>query len=145
MSYRLVYIDHNDSEHAFDNVISFSIDPIQANTDNIFASSGRKLNITIPYDALAKNAFYNNDQLNELYPEYVAGYFKLLKDNEQIFVGMAKVTFIDIDEKNAEMQFRVSDALDVWIDLAKSKNFDVKTAEQKVIHMRSCFNPCFNG
>ena len=137
MSYRLVYIDHNDSEHAFDNVISFSIDPIQANTDNIFASSGRKLNITIPYDASAKNAFYNDDQPNELYPEYVAGYFKLFKDNEQIFVGMAKVTFINIDEQNAEIRFRISDALDVWIDLAKSKNFDVKTAEQKVIHMRS--------
>lgn len=137
MSYKLVYIDHNDSEYTFDNVISFSIDPIQANTDNIFASSGRKLNITIPYDALAKSAFYNDDQPNELYPEYVAGYFKLFKDNEQIFVGMAKVTFIDIDEQNAEIQFRISDALDIWIDLAKSKNLDVKTAEQKVIHMRS--------
>ena len=44
------------------------------------------------------------------------------KDNEQIFVGMAKVTFIDIDEQNAEIRFRISDALDVWIDLAKSKN-----------------------
>ena len=137
MNYRLVYIDHNDSEHTFNNVISLSIDPIQANTDNIFASSGRKLNITIPYDALAKSAFYDNDQPNELYPEYVAGYFKLFKDNEQIFVGMAKVTFIDIDEQNAEIRFRISDALDIWIDLAKSKNFDVKTAEQKVIHMRS--------
>ena len=137
MSYRLVYIDHNDSEHTFNNVLSLSIDPIQANTDNIFASSGRKLNITIPYDASAKNAFYNDDHPNELYPEYVAGYFKLFKDNEQIFVGMAKVTFIDIDEQNAEIQFRISDALDIWIDLAKSKNFDVKTAEQKVIHMRS--------
>ena len=137
MSYRLVYIDHNDSEHTFNNVLSLSIDPIQANTDNIFASSGRKLNITIPYDASAKNAFYNNDQPNELYPEYVAGYFKLFKDNVQIFVGMAKVTFIDIDEKSAEIRFRISDALDVWIDLAKSKNLDVKTAEQKVIHMRS--------
>ena len=55
----------------------------------------------------------------------------------KFFVGMAKVTFIDIDEQNAEIRFRISDALDVWIDLAKSKNFDVKTAEQKVIHMRS--------
>ena len=107
MSYRLVYIDHNDYEHTFNNVLSFSIDPIQANTDNIFASSGRKLNITIPYDASAKNAFFNNDQPNELYPEYVAGYFKLFKGNEQIFVGMAKVTFINIDEKNAEIRFRI--------------------------------------
>lgn len=137
MSYKLVYIDHNDYEYTFDNVLSLRIDPIQANTDNIFASSGRKLNISIPYDASAKNAFYNNDQPNELYPEYVAGYFKLLKDNEAIFVGMAKVTFIDIDELNAEIRFRISDALDLWIDLAKSTNFDVKTTEQKVIHMRS--------
>jgi hypothetical protein len=91
----------------------------------------------MPYDASAKDAFYNDDHPNELYPEYVAGYFKLFKDNEQIFVGMAKVTFIDIDEQNAEIQFRISDALDIWIDLAKSKNFDVKNTEQKAIHMRS--------
>ena len=136
MSYKLVYIDHNDYEYTFDNVLSFSIDPMQANTDNIFALSGRKLSITIPYDDSAKNAFYNYDQPNELYPEYVAGHFKFLKDNEAIFVGMAKVTFIDIDELNAKIRFRISDALDLWIDLAKSTNFDVKTTEQKVIHMR---------
>ena len=112
-------------------MLSLSIDPIQANTDNIFASSGRKLNITIPYDASAKNAFYNNDQPNELYPEYVAGYFKLFKDNEQIFVGMAKVTFIDIDEQNAEIRFRISDALDVWIDLAKSKTLMSRPQNKK--------------
>jgi len=136
MSYKLVYIDHNDYEHTFYNVLNFSIDPIQANTDNIFTSSGRKLSITIPYDASAINAFHNNDQPNEIYPEYLAGHFRFFKDNEVIFIGMAKVTFIDIDEQNAEIQFRISDALDLWIDLAKSTNFDVKAAEQKVIHLR---------
>jgi len=140
MNYRLIYrVPHHFgySVAIFDDLIDVDITPLNANTDDLFSFSGRKCTIKMPYDASAKNAFYNNDLLNERYPEYVAGYFKLFKDNEQIFVGMAKVTFIDIDEKNAEIQFRISDALDIWIDLAKSKNFDVKTAEQKVIHMRS--------
>jgi len=138
MNYRLIYCLYTSSADAiFDDLIDVDITPLNANTDDLFSFSGRKCTIKMPYDASAKDAFYNDDHPNELYPEYVAGYFKLFKDNEQIFVGMAKVTFIDIDEQNAEIQFRISDALDIWIDLAKSKNFDVKNTEQKAIHMRS--------
>jgi hypothetical protein len=138
MNYRLIYCLYTLSADAiFDDLIDVDITPLNANTDDLFSFSGRKCTIKMPYDASAKDAFYNDDHPNELYPEYVAGYFKLFKDNEQIFVGMAKVTFIDIDEQNAEIQFRISDALDIWIDLAKSKNFDVKNTEQKAIHMRS--------
>lgn len=142
MNYRLIYRDHQFgySVAIFDDLIDVDITPLNANTDDLFSFSGRKCTIKMPYDDNAKSLFYDNDNPNAVYPDYMRGWFDLVDLDDPgdsiVFRGMAKLEFIEIDELRSEIKLRLSDALDVWIDIAKHTDFTVPEGDVKTVAMR---------
>lgn len=148
MNYRLIYRlwkfgfgGYTSSVDAiFDDLIDVDITPLNANTDDLFSFSGRKCTIKMPYDDNAKSLFYDNDNPNADYPDYMRGQFDLVDLDDPgdsiVFRGMAKLEFIEIDELRSEIKLRLSDALDVWIDIAKHTDFTVPEGDVKTVAMR---------
>ncbi len=142
MNYRLIYRDHQFgySVAIFDDLIDVDITPLNANTDDLFSFSGRKCTIKMPYDDNAKSLFYDNDNPNAVYPDYMCGQFDLVDLDDPgdsiVFRGMAKLEFIEIDELCSEIKLHLSDALDVWIDIAKHTDFTVPKGDVKTVAMR---------
>lgn len=148
MNYRLIYRlwkfgfgGYTSSVVAiFDDLIDVDITPLNANTDDLFSFSGRKCTIKMPYDDNAKSLFYDNDNPNAVYPDYMRGQFDLVDLDDPgdsiVFRGMAKLEFIEIDELRSEIKLRLSDALDVWIDIAKHTDFTVPEGDVKTVAMR---------
>ena len=141
MNYRLIYrLDTSSADAIFDDLIDVDITPLNANTDDLFSFSGRKCTIKMPYDDNAKSLFYDNDNPNEVYPDYMRGQFDLVDLDDPgdsiVFRGMAKLEFIEIDELRSEIKLRLSDALDVWIDIAKHTDFTVPEGDVKTVAMR---------
>jgi len=148
MNYRLIYRlwkfgfgGYTSSVEAiFDDLIDVDITPLNANTDDLFSFSGRKCTIKMPYDDNAKSLFYDNDNPNAVYPDYMRGQFDLVDLDDPgdsiVFRGMAKLEFIEIDELRSEIKLRLSDALDVWIDIAKHTDFTVPKGDVKTVAMR---------
>lgn len=141
MNYRLIYRLYTSSADAiFDDLIDVDITPLNANTDDLFSFSGRKCTIKMPYDDNAKSLFYDNDNPNAVYPDYMRGQFDLVDLDDPgdsiVFRGMAKLEFIEIDELRSEIKLRLSDALDVWIDIAKHTDFTVPEGDVKTVAMR---------
>lgn len=143
MNYRLIYRLYPSSADAiFDDLIDVDITPLNANTDDLFSFSGRKCTITMPYDKTARSVFFDNDDPNAVYPDYMRGQFDLRDldnpddDDALVFRGMAKLEFIEIDELRSEIKIRLSDALDVWIDIAKRTDFTIPEGDVKTIAMR---------
>ena len=144
MNYRLIYWPYTgDTTAIFDDLIDIDITPLNANTDDLFSFSGRKCTITMPYDATARSVFFDNDDPNVVYPDYMRGQFDLRDldnpddDDALVFCGMAKLEFIEIDELRSEIKIRLSDALDVWIDIAKRTDFTIPEGDVKTIAMRA--------
>jgi len=143
MNYRLIYRVYHHfgySDAIFDDLIDVDITPLNANTDDLFSFSGRKCTIKMPYDDNAKSLFYDNDNPNAVYPDYMRGQFDLVDLDDPgdsiVFRGMAKLEFIEIDELRSEIKLRLSDALDVWIDIAKHTDFTVPEGDVKTVAMR---------
>jgi hypothetical protein len=141
MNYRLIYRLYTSSTDAiFDDLIDVDITPLNANTDDLFSFSGRKCTIRMPYDDNAKSLFYDDDNPNDVYPDYMRGQFDLVDLDDPgdsiVFRGMAKLEFIEIDELRSEIKLRLSDALDVWIDIAKRTDFTVPEGGVKTVAMR---------
>lgn len=143
MNYRLIYrvpYHFGYSVTIFDDLIDVDITPLNANTDDLFSFSGRKCTIKMPYDDNAKSLFYDNDNPNAVYPDYMRGWFDLVDLDDPgdsiVFRGMAKLEFIEIDELRSEIKLRLSDALDVWIDIAKHTDFTVPEGDVKTVAMR---------
>lgn len=141
MNYRLIYRLYTSSANAiFDDLIDVDITPLNANTDDLFSFSGRKCTIKMPYDDNAKSLFYDGDNPNAIFPDYMRGQFDLVDLDDPgdslVFRGMAKLEFIEIDELRSEIKLRLSDALDVWIDIAKRTDFTVPEGDVKTIAMR---------
>lgn len=141
MNYRLIYRLYTSSADAiFDDLIDVDITPLNANTDDLFSFSGRKCTIKMPYDDNAKSLFYDDDNPNAVYPDYMRGQFDLVDLDDPgdsiVFRGMAKFEFIEIDELHSEIKLRLSDALDVWIDIAKHTDFTVPEGDVKTVAMR---------
>lgn len=141
MNYRLIYRLYPSSADAiFDDLIDVDITPLNANTDDLFSFSGRKCTIKMPYDDNAKSLFYDGDDPNDVYPDYMRGQFDLVDLDDPgdslVFRGMAKLEFIEIDELRSEIKIRLSDALDVWIDIAKRTDFTIPEGDVKTIAMR---------
>ena len=149
MNYRLIYRDHQFgySVAIFDDLIDVDITPLNANTDDLFSFSGRKCTIKMPYDDNAKSFFYDNDDNPnadytdlQSYPDYMRGQFDLVDLDDPgdsiVFRGMAKLEFIEIDELRSEIKLCLSDALDVWIDIAKHTDFTVPEGDVKTVAMR---------
>lgn len=141
MNYRLIYRLYTSSADAiFDDLIDVDITPLNANTDDLFSFSGRKCTIKMPYDDNAKSLFYDDDNPNAIYPDYMRGQFDLVDLDDPgdsiVFRGMAKLEFIEIDELRSEIKLRLSDALDVWIDIAKHTDFTVPEGDVKTVAMR---------
>jgi len=148
MNYRLIYRlwkfgfgGYTSSVEAiFDDLIDVDITPLNANTDDLFSFSGRKCTIKMPYDDNAKSLFYDNDNPNAVYPDYMRGQFDLVDLDDPgdsiVFRGMAKLEFIEIDELRSEIKLCLSDALDVWIDIAKHTDFTVPKGDVKTVAMR---------
>lgn len=141
MNYRLIYRLYPSSADAiFDDLIDVDITPLNANTDDLFSFSGRKCTIKMPYDDNAKSLFYDDDNPNALYPDYMRGQFDLVDLDDPgdslVFRGMAKLEFIEIDELSSEIKLRLSDALDVWIDIAKRTDFTIPEGDVKTVAMR---------
>ncbi len=141
MNYRLIYhLSALSTNAIFDDLIDVDITPLSANTDDIFSFSGCKCTIKMPYDDNAKSLFYDGDDPNTVYPNYMRGQFDLVDlDNPGdylVFRGMAKLEFIEIDELRSEIKLRLSDALDVWIDIAKRTNFTIPEGDVKTVAMR---------
>lgn len=143
MNYRLIYRVYHHFGYSvaiFDDLIDVDITPLNANTDDLFSFSGRKCTIKMPYDDNAKSLFYDNDNPNAVYPDYMRGQFDLVDLDDPgdsiVFRGMAKLEFIEIDELRSEIKLRLSDALDVWIDIAKHTDFTVPEGDVKTVAMR---------
>lgn len=141
MNYRLIYRLYTSSADAiFDDLIDVDITPLNANTDDLFSFSGRKCTIKMPYDDNAKSLFYDDYNPNAVYPDYMRGQFDLVDLDDPgdsiVFRGMAKFEFIEIDELRSEIKLRLSDALDVWIDIAKHTDFTVPEGDVKTVAMR---------
>lgn len=141
MNYRLIYRLYTSSADAiFDDLIDVDITPLNANTDDLFSFSGRKCTIKMPYDDNAKSLFYDDDNPNAVYPDYMRGQFDLVDLDDPgdsiVFRGMAKLEFIEIDELRSEIKLRLSDALDVWIDIAKRTDFTIPEGDVKTVAMR---------
>lgn len=141
MNYRLIYRLYTSSADAiFDDLIDVDITPLNANTDDLFSFSGRKCTIKMPYDDNAKSLFYDDYNPNAVYPDYMRGQFDLVDLDDPgdsiVFRGMAKFEFIEIDELRSEIKLRLSDALDVWIDIAKHTDFTVPKGDVKTVAMR---------
>lgn len=143
MNYRLIYRVYHHFSYSvaiFDDLIDVDITPLNANTDDLFSFSGRKCTIKMPYDDNAKSLFYDNDNPNAVYPDYMRGQFDLVDLDDPgdsiVFRGMAKLEFIEIDELRSEIKLRLSDALDVWIDIAKHTDFTVPEGDVKTVAMR---------
>ena len=141
MNYRLIYRLYTSSADAiFDDLIDVDITPLNANTDDLFSFSGRKCTIKMPYDDNAKSLFYDDYNPNAVYPDYMRGQFDLVDLDDPgdsiVFRGMAKFEFIEIDELRSEIKLRLSDALDVWIDIAKHTDFTVPKRDVKTVAMR---------
>jgi len=141
MNYRLIYRLYPSSADAiFDDLIDVDITPLNANTDDLFSFSGRKCTIKMPYDDNAKSLFYDGDNPNDVYPDYMRGQFDLVDLDDPgdslVFRGMAKLEFVEIDELLSEIKLRLSDALDVWIDIAKRTDFTIPEGDVKTVAMR---------
>lgn len=141
MNYRLIYrLNTSSADAIFDDLIDVDITPLNANTDDLFSFSGRKCTIKMPYDDNAKSLFYDDDNPNAVYPDYMRGQFDLVDLDDPgdsiVFRGMAKFEFIEIDELHSEIKLRLSDALDVWIDIAKHTDFTVPEGDVKTVAMR---------
>lgn len=141
MNYRLIYrLSTSSADAIFDDLIDVDITPLNANTDDLFSFSGRKCTIKMPYDDNAKSLFYDGDNPNDVYPDYMRGQFDLVDLDDPgdslVFRGMAKLEFIEIDELRSEIKLRLSDALDVWIDIAKHTDFTIPEGDVKTVAMR---------
>lgn len=141
MNYRLIYrLNTSSADAIFDDLIDVDITPLNANTDDLFSFSGRKCTIKMPYDDNAKSLFYDDYNPNAVYPDYMRGQFDLVDLDDPgdsiVFRGMAKFEFIEIDELHSEIKLRLSDALDVWIDIAKHTDFTVPEGDVKTVAMR---------
>lgn len=141
MNYRLIYrLNTSSADAIFDDLIDVDITPLNANTDDLFSFSGRKCTIKMPYDDNAKSLFYDDYNPNAVYPDYMRGQFDLVDLDDPgdsiVFRGMAKLEFIEIDELRSEIKLRLSDALDVWIDIAKHTDFTVPEGDVKTVAMR---------